>query len=256
MSQLKFTNIRSNPRIDGKELKKDDDGYYTIILGALNIHNSSGEFYEYTKEVKELFEGSSPLMRRINSGYLKSELGHPKPTPGMTTRDYISRICRLEEKAICGHIKEVTVTESSRTDNGSNVPIMIVTGKVKPMGPYADTLDRDLSNPDSNTAFSIRSLTKNRVAGGITIKTIKTIVTWDFVNEPGISIANKANSIGLESTDVCSIDLDDKDVTDALVDDIGKLANVSNESSSIILNEIKNAIDECRDGQCLMSHWG
>jgi hypothetical protein len=47
--------------------------------------------------------------------------------------------------------------------------------------------------------FSVRSLTDDKIEGGRLVKHIRTIVTWDYVNEPGIDIARKWNSPSLES---------------------------------------------------------
>ena len=255
MSKIAFTSISSRITGDGKELKKDKDGYYEIILGALNMHNSGGAFYEYTSEVAELFTNSSVLLRRMNGGYLRSELGHPKMLPGMKLRDFISRISKIEEKSVCGHFKEIKVVESDKSDVGSDVPIMLIKGKVKPMGPYADTLQREFDNPYSNSAFSIRSMTRDRVVGGKTIKTLSNIITWDFVNEPGISIANKKNSIGLESQDLFSFDSDDLDTVNDIISDIDRMEAVSTEDDSVILHDIKQSLLKCSNGECLLGHW-
>ncbi len=240
---------------DGQGLKKDEDGYYDVILGALNIHNSSGAYYECTDDVRKLFQNSSILMRRMEGGFLKAEQGHPKMIPGMKMRDFVSRIARIEEKSVCGHIKSITLTETNKRDIGSDVPVIVIRGKVKPMGPYASSLESDLSSKSSNTSFSIRSMTRDRIVNGKTIKTLANIITWDSITEPGLAIATKSNSITMESHDICSLDMDDLDAVNDITNDITRLANVSNESSAEILNDIKDTIVGCKSGNCLLNHW-
>ena len=63
-----------------------------------------------------------------------------------------------------------------------------------------------LNNPDENVAFSLRSLVEQGMEHGIIQKHIRTLITYDYVNEGGISIANKYKSPGLEKiSDECPI---------------------------------------------------
>lgn len=203
MSTVKFTSTRILPAGKKGVLTPDENGYYTTVLGGLNCYNSKGEYYVLSDEVRKLFESSSIFMRRIKKGVLKSELGHPKPTPGMTEIDYYQRIMDIDEKNVCAHIAEVWLDE----DFGKNHPeynnprLVGIIGKVAPSGPYASTVKRAFESPVENACFSVRSITEDRWENGRTVKTLKTIVSWDFVNEPGIAIATKIDSPALESYD-------------------------------------------------------
>lgn len=177
------------------ELKPDADGYYELTLGALDVFNSGGAFYPLGP-ARQLFEGSSSLMRRIASGNCKGECGHPKMAPGMSMRDYLGRIMRIEETNVCCHFREVRL-ETIKDTNGRD--IVGVVGKVKPSGPQGPALKEALENPHENVCFSVRSLTNDVPSGGILHKNIKTIVCWDWVTEPGIRVATKYNSPSLES---------------------------------------------------------
>lgn len=178
-------------------LKPDKNGYYDVVLGAFDFKNSAGENYPFTS-AKHLFKSSSSLMRRINNGQCRGELGHPSKESGMSYRDYIERILEIREDKVSHHIKALRVDNQSVTDK-DNRPIVAVIGKVKPSGPYGDILRESIDNPDENVAFSLRSLVEQGLENGVVQKHIKTLITYDYVNEPGISIANKYQSPGLES---------------------------------------------------------
>jgi len=177
-------------------LKPDSNGYYEMVLGAYDFFNSSKAIYPFTS-AKHLFEESSMLMRRINNGQCRSEYGHPKKQRGMTMSDYIQRIVSIEETNICAHIKSIRIdTQSVMDDKGK--PVTAVIGMVKPSGPRGPALRESLDNPDENVAFSVRSLTNDTFENGGHQKHMKQLITWDYVNEPGISIATKYNAPSLE----------------------------------------------------------
>lgn len=169
-------------------LKPDVDGYYELVLGGLDVYNSAGAFYPLGP-AKELFEASSSLQRRIKSGNLRGEYGHPKMIPGMSQRDFLARVMEIREDQVCCHFKEVTIVHNVKDKDGRST--IAVIGKVKPSGPMGEALRASLENPHENVCFSIRSLTIDEYVGGRLIKTLKNIITWDYVNEPGIAIANK-----------------------------------------------------------------
>jgi len=198
MNTIRFAcTALTGKNLSGK-LRKDEFGYYTLVLGALDVLNSGGAFYSY-EGAKELFETSSPLMRRIARGSLKGEYGHPKRLPGQSIDEFAQRILTIDERNICCHIKEVYLDfESIKDENGK--PVIAIFGKVAPSGPLAAALERSLENPNENVCFSIRSFTHDTEdRRGRVTKVLKTVVTWDYVNEPGISYANKFGNPGLES---------------------------------------------------------
>lgn len=178
-------------------LKPDADGYYEVVLGALDFYNSAGAYYPF-QSAKELFEESSSFMRRVKSGCLKGEYGHPKFLPGMSKRDFVGRVLNIHEECVSHHIRDVRIeTEKVKDKNGGKVVAII--GYVKPTGPMGQHLKDALENKHENVCFSIRSLTNDVYDNrGVLIKHIQQIITWDYVNEPGISVANKYQAPGLE----------------------------------------------------------
>lgn len=179
-------------------LKADAAGYYEVPLGALNYHNSEGAFYALGP-AKKLFMESSAFMRRVKSGVLRGEYGHPKYLPGMSKRDFLMRAMTIDEKSVAFHIAEVGIDDDRVKDERNN-PICAIVGRIKPQGPYGEHVAASLENGEENVCFSVRALTDDyEDRPGHVVKNILEIVTWDYVNEPGLKPANKYMAPALES---------------------------------------------------------
>lgn len=182
------------------KLKADADGYYTVVVGGLNVHNSSGAYYTL-KGAEQLFNDSSILMRRVRNKGLYSENGHPVQKQGMTDKQYFSRLLTIREGNICNHIAELWLDDSlhkakPRLLERGAVAIM---AKIKPYGAQKDVVADAISNPHQNLCYSVRGFTKDSIVAGTTHRMLKAIVTFDHVYLGGISIANKFNSPSLET---------------------------------------------------------
>lgn len=177
-------------------LKQTDQGYYRVVLGALNMFNSAGEFYAF-EPAKALFESSSQLMRRCARGALRGEYGHPKPLPGQSNNEFANRVMSIYEDKVSHHIMNLELDFENVKDSKGN-PVIAIIGDVLPAGPHGGALERSLKNPNENVCFSIRAFTDDHRMGGIVHRHLKTVVTWDYVNEPGLSVAEKWQSPALE----------------------------------------------------------
>ena len=172
----------------------DSDGYYTLMVGGLNTYNSAGAYYPL-EPARMLFQDSSGLMRRVATGNCKGECGHPKPLPGQSTRSFIERVLQIEETRVCCHFRKLWLEERKEGTQGFTA----IMAELKPSGPMGPALKEALDNPHENVCFSIRSLTNDRVhPRGYLEKSIKTIVGFDWVTEPGIRFANKYSAPSLE----------------------------------------------------------
>lgn len=243
-SKIVFSAIKfHNPE---KVLEKDKDGYYKVILGGFNTFNQSGAFY-LADNVKEIVtDKTSILARRIESGFLKGEAGHPDLTPGMSKKDFLLRNMQLDLTRISHNIKEVVLIPTNTPSGLSGKGNMIrVEGLVKPAGPYGDSLLKDLEDPSVNVAFSIRCFTMDTVIGGVTIKEVKQIVTWDWVVEPGIKLANKWDKLSLESRDICSFSLNELLTTGALPSEV--IASMEAADIKSITDELISRVSATRD---------
>lgn len=179
----------------GGILKPDADGYYTVILGALDFENSYGAVYPLAS-AKEIFKETSGFIRRLRQGLCRGEYGHPKRLPGQEFEDYLRRIMTIEETRISHHISDAWIDYDSVKHGGRK--IVTIWGKIRPEGPYGHCLKDSLDNPKANVAFSLRSLTLDEYVGGKLHKNIDQIACWDFVVEPGLSVATKYHNPALE----------------------------------------------------------
>lgn len=200
MKQIRFGSTRLTALGKKGLLKPDADGYYKLIVGGLNAYNSAGEYYTL-EGAEELFRSSSMLMRRIERGALKSELGHPTRDPKMSDNDFLERVLTIKESNVVGHIRSLELDHSfgRRHPEFKNPSLVAIVAEVTPSGPHAMSLERSISNPSENVMFSIRGLTDNYYEKGRCNRVLRTIVTFDQVTEPGINIANKWDSPALES---------------------------------------------------------
>jgi len=183
-------------------MKAGPDGYYNnIILGALDVYNSAGEYYAMADEVAALFDSSTGFMSKIESGYLKSEMGHPKMMPGEKPQAFLARARRITEKNVCSFIKEIRLETTTLKVAGKDKPIILIRGDVKPAGPHAQLIKDVLEDEHANSAYSIRAFTSIETINGERVKVLSEVISFDWVTQPGIAMANKFASVKRMSTE-------------------------------------------------------
>ena len=181
-------------------LTPNEDGYYTVVMGAYDIQNSVGAHYDLNSALGLLAPGS-PLQRQIEKGVLYGELGHPNPqhfvdANGVFNRNaFFQRLYKIEEDRCAVHIRRVWVDRNFKDHQGRTV--CAVMGEIRPQGMKSQMAAQALENPSSNFYMSVRSVTMDDQIRRV--KYSKAIITWDFVIEGGIEVANKYDTPGLES---------------------------------------------------------
>lgn len=215
----------AKPQGNNTKLEQDENGYYLVILGALNVFNEHGLYY-MEDGVKDLVKDqSTEFYRRLTRGYLKGEVNHPVWEPGMSKDQYMARCMAISKDRVSHHIRELIFEETDIDSGGPNGKKMIlIKGWVKPSGPRGDELKKDLDDPEINVPFSIRSFTLDDMTSKPIKKVIKVMITFDWVDEPGIQRANKfstlsggsALSSGNESLGSIDMVLSSKDITNIL----------------------------------------
>ena len=180
-------------------IKPTSEGYYPVTLGAFDAYNEAGILYPFNEYLVRTLSSNSDFMRRVRGGNLRGESEHPEFKPGMRMPEYLNRLRQIRMDNVCCHFGDIIVLEA--TDHVGR-KIMRIDGLVKPSGPNGQSLKESLENPKEDTCFSVRSIVSQRVTlSGDVTNNIKTLVTWDNVNEPGVRIARKYSSPGLESFD-------------------------------------------------------
>lgn len=260
MEIVKFTETIFSSKGKIGKLTPDSDGYYSMILGALNVYNSVGEYYT-AKDTLDLFESSSTLMRKIKNGALYGEVGHPVKETGMSHESYYNRIMRIADDNVCAHISEISLDfkYGEKFPEYKSPEMIAIIGKVKPAGPKANALQLALENNKQNAAFSVRGITKNKYKNGRVDRALTNIITWDHVTEPGISAACKANSPSLESyistesflNEISSVAIDKDILTKVLKNNI---ADISLESNRSMYADILKAISN-NNAKNKLSNW-
>lgn len=177
-----------------KELKFDTNGYYRCVLGGFNLSNHSGAYYPLLPEVKALFEKGGIVRRRLDAGLCRGEYGHPNVS-GLPLEQALQRLMKIEPTMVSHHIKSIELKDS-KDEYGK--PIILAIGEVKPTGPYGNYVKEQLDNPEENVAFSIRSITADKMIGNQMNKVVLDALTYDYVTEPGIKHATKFNSLSME----------------------------------------------------------
>ena len=180
------------------KLKQLDGGYYRMVVGALNMFNSAGHFYTY-EQAKSVFQEGGAFMRRVRRGALRGEYGHPRQG-NMSPEMFARRVLDIDEKSVCCHHRNIELVFDEMTDDRGN-PVIAIYSEVAPDGPYGPYLAKQLENPSENVCFSIRAFTKDYTVMGVKNRDIRSVVTFDYVNEPGMSVAEKFKNPALESHD-------------------------------------------------------
>jgi hypothetical protein len=256
MESVKFTETIFKNKGKKGILTPDSDGYYTLVIGALNTYNSAGEYYT-AQEALSLFEGSSQLMRRIKNGALYSELGHPKKDSGMSMETFYNRVLTIDENNVCAHISDITLDFNYGKKNPSlnNPNLIAIIGKIKPAGIKAPALESALANSSENVAFSVRGLTENKLVNGVVNRTLTNIITWDYVIEPGIAVACKAYSPAVEArsnlTEIQDVTIDKAILTKVLKDTTTIIAT---ESDRLLRKELLSRL-ETKQTKSKLSQW-
>jgi len=178
----------------------DSEGYYNdVVVGGIGVTCSNGEYYN-VEQLRNMLFRTGAFVRRINEGSLRGELGHPRREPGSSKMEWLQRICTIVEEKECVHIHTVKAGDSpvKGRDGQYITPIL---ARLKPDGVYGHVLENKIKDKNQNTCFSVRCLVRphfnrneNRHESFIT-----NLVTFDYVNEPGVSAARKWSNPSLQS---------------------------------------------------------
>jgi hypothetical protein len=187
-------------------LKPMDPGgaYYLVNAGGFNIPNRAGIVYGFNDYLKECMREDSDLNRRVSEGQVQCELGHPPQyfwenvggrivqTPITDIYQWIHRLRTVMEPNVCGAIRKIHWVMTG----GDKDPIYNQI-EVRPFGVHGHIMQASLEDPDMNTAFSIRTVTKPQKMGERN-REVDYFSTYDMVIEQGMLHACKHRTAGLE----------------------------------------------------------
>jgi len=179
-----------------KAFKPDKDGYYEITVGNGNKFSLDGSYFKAEGAINILKDKNSSINKLLSSGYLKGELGHPKKGLNESDKAFNHRNTIIREDNVSHFIKEVSAIETNVNENfGGFGNIVDFVVKLKPAGPHGPALKEALEDPDQNVAFSVRAFSVRSYIGNTIVYDNVAIITWDWVGNPGMAVANKWDTI-------------------------------------------------------------
>ena len=193
---------------DGRKLKPlipDEHGYFIgMPLAGIGCVTRNNTYYDVPAFEAALNDERSTFRRRLNEGSLYGERGHPKLIPGISDSEFLNRVKDIDENNLAVHHREVYSKEKCEPDG-----VKLLLGNVKPYGVGKEQVLENFESPYMNTAFSLRSLTKNEERNGVSYRFIRNLITFDWVTMGGYEQASKrfADQIGTECFEVISRDI-------------------------------------------------
>lgn len=204
-NRLTFENtLLADSNVRGNLKPMDDSGYYLMNAGKLNAPLRMGHQYAVNDYIMECMSPESDLMRRVQRGEVYAELGHPQPfylervnglvvrTPITKTFEWVMRLRTIDMDNICLHIRRIHFDMLG----GRHDPVMM-RAEVIPFGRHKQIAIDSLTNPDINTALSMRTVTAEQKFGEL-VRQIEYFNNFDLVLEPGAAEACKHATAGLE----------------------------------------------------------
>lgn len=209
MSEYRFTIDRSD--LEGKQgiLKVGDDGYVDdVLVGIFNVENAGGQRYVFDSDVAALLDTGlekSYMTKWLAEGKLIGEQEHPHLSDflskdlslAQSKAMWTARNGELLASNIAMQIGGLRCSEMANKIDGRKV-----FGVYVRMRPAVDALSSSLLDPNSNTAFSLRSMIKRVFLSSEIARKCTNIFTYDWVTLNGIRNCEKFSMPGLESAGV------------------------------------------------------
>ena len=169
-----------------KDIKKDENGDYPVIVGAVNHFTAGGELY-VAEEVKEKFADNSVLMERCKNDLLEIEDEHPTWEPSMSKAQWFERLYSYDKSKVAAKITKLWLEETDECAPGTDLKIILIWASIRPFTdrPKGLLLKRDLENPDPSL-FLLACADKTKdgnVKGG-------TATAWKLAKKFGVPCLN------------------------------------------------------------------
>ena len=181
-----FSKAGSKTNVNG-DVETREDGAFKVILGSLNSFNVHNELYAATG-MEELLTvgGYHSFASKLKRKTIKGESRHPFREPGMTDTEFVNRNLIVDNTTASHHILEIMLEQTTEVEKpGTNV--ILIWAWIKPTdNDLGRSLKADLLDKSVNVCFSIRCFSVLRVIDGIPTRIITSIMTWDWVDNPGM----------------------------------------------------------------------
>lgn len=229
---------------NGKVPKRGEDEFL-VTLGAFNCYSSEGMFYteEGLRDLMTEDSGYTSFASKLKRGEIKGETQHPIRQSGQTDAQFISRNLIVDNALYSHQILELFFEETSKSEL-PGTKVVLIKAWIKTSGnQHGAALKKDLEDSKSNVCFSIRCFSIVRNVNGVNHRFVTKIMTWDWVDTPGISYAMKdataKSMLTRENADV--------EITGHLLDEIEceNCQSITTESDSLrsLVNELRVDVD-------------
>lgn len=194
--QFRIETLVAKDRRNTGRVKPDAQGYYAgIPVAVLGTVSQNNTYYDVDSFQKQIQSPDTYINKVLTQGKLYGEYGHPMIAQ-LPPDQQLARLAVIDEKAISHHISEIYTGETLASGG------RLVLAKLKPTGPYKESLKDNLEDPCMNTSFSLRAITSAEQRGNVSYRVMKKLVTFDAVAAGGYMEASKSYAPAMESFDV------------------------------------------------------
>lgn len=177
--------------IGGRKLSPmypDNEGYYNNVpIGALGTKTRKDGFYDVDSFVAYMDDTTRPFKIMLDDGGLYGENGHPENLPNTSAENKarnIARARRIDPNNYACFYRSI----KTRPLEGN---ASLIVASLRPFGHGEKQLRDSFADKYINTAFSLRSITKDEYVENICYKRMIELITFDHVGASGYKEATK-----------------------------------------------------------------
>ena len=187
-----------------KSIEPNERGFFPMVIGCLGVPTRGKIVYDIQSTIDAMKDVTTRFNICLRDGNLCGEYGHPV----IEKKEDMPRLLRIDEHYKSHYFGGIWTDDPITVNGQEAIPIRAL---VKPTGPYADTLERELRDPYHNTAFSIRTLCLPMDGPNpeYSYRKVQLVITFDAVHAPGFDITSKRYVSGQESFSELGIKLTD-----------------------------------------------
>lgn len=209
-------------KASNNKVPKRDDGAFYVTLGAFNAFSTEGLFYNEhgLRELLTEKNDYNSIGSKIDRRCAKGEANHPMKRPGETIPEFIDRNLVIDMTNASHNILELGFEELEESELPGTKVVLIKAWVLPTDNEVGRSLKADLENENVNVCFSIRCFSRVVEINGVKHRIITKVMTWDWIDNPGISYATKAATSKAVSKLTIESSSNEIVITDAILDEL------------------------------------